>query len=89
MLIVLGVLIVVFFIKSIVHLSPAFIALAVGGALLRVGPKNSSKAFDRIEWVILTFFVPLIVIAIEAELFLMSDSVRWPRKRAPSCRWEN
>ena len=82
MIIVLGAIIVFSLNQSIVHLSPAFIALAVvGGALLWVHPKDVSKIFEHIQWVTLIFFVALFVIVIEAVPFLMSDVVRWPMSK--------
>jgi len=61
-LIVLGVAIVFFFIHSVVHLSPAFIALAAAGAaLLWVRPEDVSKTFEHVEWVVLIFFASLFV----------------------------
>ncbi|MGB3713030.1 MAG: ArsB/NhaD family transporter [Candidatus Promineifilaceae bacterium] len=61
-LIVLGVAIAFFFVHNIVHLSPAFIALAAaGGALLWVRPEDVSKTFEHIEWVVLIFFAALFV----------------------------
>jgi len=61
-LIVLGVAIVFFFLHNILHVSPAFIALAAaGGALLWVRPEDVSKTFESIEWVVLIFFAALFV----------------------------
>jgi Na+/H+ antiporter NhaD/arsenite permease-like protein len=61
-LIVLGVAVLFFFVHSVVHLSPAFIALAAAGAaLLWVRPADVSKIFENIEWVVLIFFAALFV----------------------------
>ncbi len=61
-LIALGVAIAFFFIHNVVHLSPAFIALAAaGGALLWIRPENVSKTFEHIEWSVLIFFAALFV----------------------------
>jgi Na+/H+ antiporter NhaD/arsenite permease-like protein len=61
-LIVLGVAVAFFFVHNILHLSPAFIALAAaGGALLWVRPEDVSKIFEHIEWVVLIFFAALFV----------------------------
>jgi Na+/H+ antiporter NhaD/arsenite permease-like protein len=54
--------IVFFFIHNVVHLSPAFIALAAaGGALLWIRPEDVSKVFEHVEWVVLIFFTALFV----------------------------
>ena len=61
-LIVLGIAVLFFFVHNLVHLSPAFIAMAAAGAaLLWVRPADVSKIFEKIEWVVLIFFAALFV----------------------------
>lgn len=62
LLIVLALAILFFFSHNILHVSPAFIALAAaGGALLWVRPENISETFDGVEWPVLVFFSALFV----------------------------
>ena len=61
-LIVLGIVILLFFVHHILHFSPAFIAL--GGAvaaLLWVRPEDLNKTLEHIEWSVLVFFAALFV----------------------------
>jgi Na+/H+ antiporter NhaD/arsenite permease-like protein len=61
-LIILGLAVGLFFIHHLLHLSPAFIALAAAAAaLLWVQPEDVSKTFEHIEWSVLIFFAALFV----------------------------
>lgn len=60
--IVLGVAIIFFFIHHILHLSPAFIALAAAAvALVWVRPEDVPETLERVEWSVLIFFAALFV----------------------------
>ena len=61
-LIVLAVVILLFFVHHIFHLSPSFIALGgAAAALLWVRPKDMTKLLEHIEWSVLIFFASLFV----------------------------
>jgi Na+/H+ antiporter NhaD/arsenite permease-like protein len=61
-LIVLAVVILLFFVHHIFHLSPSFIALGgAAAALLWVRPEDMTKLLEHIEWSVLIFFASLFV----------------------------
>ncbi len=60
-LIVLGIAIVLFFLDPLLHLSPAFIAMAAAGAAMLWVRPDINKVLKRIEWSVLIFFAALFV----------------------------
>ncbi|HEU4671338.1 MAG TPA: SLC13 family permease, partial [Candidatus Limnocylindrales bacterium] len=61
-LVVLGLTIAGFLVHSVVGLEPATIALLGATALMIVGPIDPHRAFERVEWTTLFFFVGLFIL---------------------------
>lgn len=61
-LIVLGAALGLFFVHHLLHISPAFIALAAAAAALVWIRPNVNELFERLEWNVLIFFAALFVL---------------------------
>ena len=60
-LIVLGVAIIFFFLDPLLHLSPAYVAMAAAGAALLWVRPDIKEVLGRVEWSVLIFFAALFV----------------------------
>jgi Na+/H+ antiporter NhaD/arsenite permease-like protein len=60
-LVVLGIAIALFFVHSLLGLSPAFIALSAAAAALVLVRPDLSRLFAHVEWSVLVFFMALFV----------------------------
>jgi len=60
-LIVLGLMVVGFFLHAFVHIEPAIVAMLGAGAMLLVARNVATEAFREVEWRTLVFFMGLFV----------------------------